>query len=393
MSHATPIIRAAATTQKPTAKTASQKRRAVPALTIAQERQRSRACRPPAISPCGAAAYGFLKTRILPHYAGQAAAGSPQEKEGFYQSFARLCSHYAIAPADTQHFAYPYGRKVALHEAARLLRSQYPQRISIAFEEEGGDFSLNACERFDTSNTLFFIPVLPLHYLMQDKKRRNAAQLLLCIFAYLYRKAGVPYYTENDSYLCWNYDRIAEWVSYEPDDWEKEEYTMFMTEIRQALHYGEVMRRRLWSSVPLDRFAEWLGSFTPGDAFGRDCQCLAQKFYDLWQHFPTAGLYDHADSSCFPDPDSPDYDDYTDYDCITMEKYISFVATTEGWLYQRVEEAVNTDFNECNAMQEPVLTRCFDGREQSADTLDYECRLFPLINELCYLLNNCSYGT
>jgi len=393
MSHATPLIGAATVAQKPKAKAAAQKRRAVPALPLPQEGQRRRACRPHAVSPCGAAAYGFLKTRILPHYVGQATAGSPQEKDSFYHSFALLCSHYGIAPADTQHFAYPYGRDVALHEAARLLRGKYPQQISIAFEESDGDFLLTAHERFDTSNTLFYIPVLPLHYLMQDKKRRKEARLLLCIFAYLYRKAGVPYYTEDDGYLCWNYDRIAEWVSYEPDEWEAEEYNSFMTDIRQALHYGEVMRRRLWSSIPLNRFAEWLAGFTPADAFGRECLHLAQKFYDLWQDFPKTGLYSHADSSCIPDPDSLDYDDYTDYDCITMEKYISFVATTEGWLYQRVEEAVNTDFNECAAMQEPVLTKCFDGRVQSTDTLDYECRLFPLINELCYLLNNCSYDT
>lgn len=393
MSYATPVSRAAAPAQKPKAKAAAQKRRAVPALAIPQERQRSRACRPPAVRPCGAAAYGFLKIRILPHYAGQATAGSPTEKDSFYRSFALLCSHYGIASADTQHFAYPYGREVALHEATRLLRSQCPQRVAIAFEESDGDFVLTAHERFDTSNTLFYIPVLPLHYLMQDKKQRKAARLLLCIFAYLYRKAGVPYYTEDDGYLCWNYDRIVEWVSYEPDDWETEDYNAFMDEIRQALHYGGVMRRRLHSSIPLERFAEWLGCYTPHDAFGRECQRLAQKFYALWQDFPDACIYSHADSSCFPDPDSPEYDDYTDYDCITMDKYISFVATTKGWVYERVEEAVNTDFNECAAMQEPVLTRCFDGRTQSTDTLDYECRLFPLINELCYLLNNCSYDT
>lgn len=42
-------------------------------------------------------------------------------------------------------------------------------------------------------------------------------------------------------------------------------------------------------------------------------------------------------------------------------------------------------------MQEPVIRRCFEANEQQADSLDYECRLFPLINELCYILNNLSH--
>jgi hypothetical protein len=39
-------------------------------------------------------------------------------------------------------------------------------------------------------------------------------------------------------------------------------------------------------------------------------------------------------------------------------------------------------------MQEPVLCRSFDGRCQKGYSLDFENRLFPLLDELCYLLNN-----
>lgn len=392
MDYATTHNRAIAPTRKQKAKATAQKHRAVPALPFPKEGQCSRAVRPPAISPCRAAAYGFLKTRFLPHHTGQAvAAGGNREKECFYRSFALLCSHYGIAPVPTESLAYPYGREVALHEAARLLRTQCPEQVTISFEESNDKWELTAGECFNTSNTLFYIPVLPLHYLVQDKRRKKAARLLLCIFAYLYRRAGVPYYTEDDAYLYWNYDRIGEWVTYEPEDYEPEEYNSDLSEIRKAQHFGEVMRRRLWNPIHLKRFADWLTGYTPHDAFGKDCRKLAEKFYRLWQDYPNACIYDHADTACFPDPE--DYDGYSDYDCITMEKYISFVAATDGWLYERVEEAVNTDFNECTTIQEPVLKRCFDGQPQSPDSLGYECRLFPLINELCYLLNNCDYDT
>jgi hypothetical protein len=388
MHHATPDNRAIATAPKQKAKTAAQKRRAVPAVPSEKKGQRSHACRPPAISPCGAAAYGFLKIRFLPHYTGQATAGGI-EKEGFYRSFALLCSHYNICPAATHNLAYPYGSRLALHEAARLLKEKYPQHIEVELHEGNGNFALNVTESYYTGNVLFYIPVEPLHLLMRDKKRKKAAQLLLCVFSYLYRVAGVPYHTDDSSYLCWNYEMIAEWVTNDPDGWEEENYHSYVSELRRALHIGDTMLRRLWNTIHLDRFGEWVTAFSPNDAFGTDSLRLAQKFFALWQEFPEAHIYSHADMDCLPDPD----EGYDDNDCITMEKHIGFVAATSGWLYDSLEQAVNSEFGECLSKQEPVLKRCFDGREQQTDSLDYECRLFPMINELCHLLNHYDYDT
>lgn len=391
MSHATTAIRAASPAPKPTAKTAAQKRRAVPALARAQEGHRRSAYRPPAICPAGAAAYGFLKTRFLPHHTGQAVSGcAANEKEGFYRSFALLCSHYGICPVDTKGFAYPYGREVALFEAARLLRDKHPQHITIEPKENDGEFILNVREHFDTQNTLFYIPVAPLYFLMRDNKRKKAARLLLCVFSYLYRVAGVPCHTDDGSYLYWNYDMLTQWVMEDPQGWEDEkEYYSYVREINNALHIGEVTLRRLSNAIHLERFGEWVCNFTPNDAFGQDCHRLAQKFHSLWQDYPQGHIYSHADPDCLPDPE----EGYDDNDCITMEKYISFVAATDGWLYNNLEQSVNNEFGECISIQEPVLKRCFDGQPQHTDSLDYECRLFPLINELCYLLNNCDYAT
>lgn len=371
----------------PKAKIAAQKRRRTVALPIPQERCRRSVGRPPAICPAGAAAYGFLKTRFLPHAVGQAMAGSPAEKEQFYLSFSLLCNHYGITPVDTRNFAYPYGREVALHEAGRLLREKLPQNVQIAFEQTDRNFLLTVTESYNTNQTLFFIPVLPLHQLLQEKKRRKPARLLLCIFAYLYRVAGVPFYREQDTYLYWNYEMLEQWVTDDPEEWGGDFYT-FNSQINTAIHIGEVMLRRLYNKVHLERFAEWLKVFDPKDAFGRQCLFLAKRFFALWQDYPNANIYSHA---FIDNPTDPDY--YDDTDCITMEKYISFVATTDGWLYNQLEQYVNSDLGECSAMQEPVIRRRFDGQPQEADSLNYECLLFPLINELCYLLNNYEYDT
>ncbi|SEP05726.1 hypothetical protein [Flavobacterium sp. fv08] len=382
MEYETAYIGEAQTSQKQKAAAPAQKRRTVPAFPIKKERRRRGACRPPEISPAGTAAYGFLKTRFLPHYAGESSSHDPKEQERFYHCFGLLCSHYGINPFDTAKLDYPYGQLAALHEADRLLGEKLKQQVSLSFEKENGNFMLYAAERFDTQNTLFYIPVLPLHQMLQNRSRRKSARLLLCIFAYLYREAGVPFYRNEDSYLYWQYDMLSEWVASEPEEWG-EDFACFNSQVNAAVHIGETMLRRLYSNVHLENFGSWLSGFVPQNEFDRQCFSLSKRFYALRQDFPDAHIYAHADSECLPDPE-----EYDDTDCITMEKYIGFVASTYGWLYNQVEQAVNSDFNECSAMQEPVLRHCFGGQPHNGGSLDYECRLFPLINELCYLLNN-----
>lgn len=387
MDYETAYIGAAAAAPKQKAAAPAQKRRTVPAFPYAQKRHLRGAVRQADLSPCYPAAYGFLKTRFLPHYAGQTEQQDSREEKHFYRFFLFLCRHYGISPVDTAGLAHPYGLEVSLHEANRLLQDKFPFQTSLEWEKENGDFSLCTVERFDMQNTLFFIPVLPLHPMMQDRKRRKAARLLLCIFSYLYRKAGVPYYQDEDNYLYWQYDMLCQWVTDDPEGWD-DDFDCFNSQVNTAVHIGEQMLRRLYNNVHQQNFEKWLCEFSPQDAFDRECCSLAQQFYDLWQDFPEANIYRHADTECLPDPE-----EYDDTDCVTMEKYIGFVCSTEGWLYNQLEQTINNDFGECGSMQEPVLRRCFDGQPQEKDSLDYECRLFPLINELCYLLNHYSYET
>lgn len=390
MDYATHCIGAATPAPKPKAKAAPQKRSAVPTIPLAKERHRRGAVRPPAVCPSVPAAYGFLKTRFLPHFTGQHLADKTTEKQTFYRSFELLCNHYGITPIPTQPLAYPYGQEVALYEAQRLLSDKCPQHTAIAFEEdETAEPMLNVTESYPTNSTLYYIPTLPLHQLLQDRSRRQEAQLLLCTFAYLFHVVGIPYYRDQDSYLYWNYDRISQWVLDDPDEWETKDYNCYASQINTASHIGEVMLRRLWNPIHLNAFEKRILGFAPKDSFGKQCHAIAQKAYRLFQDYPNAHLYSHADSDCLPDPE----DGYDDNDCITMEKYIGFVASTKGWLYNNLEQGINSEFGECSCIQEPVLKRCFDGRAQHKDSLDFECRLFPLINDLCYLLNTTDYDT
>ena len=71
-----------------------------------------------------------------------------------------------------------------------------------------------------------------------------------------------------------------------------------------------------------------------------------------------------------------------------MDKYVSFCSEAKGLLFQTLFEAVNSDLQEYATMQEPRVIKKFDGRNITNNNLDFENRLFPLIEELIYILNN-----
>jgi hypothetical protein len=388
MDYATKNKRAASAARKQKAKAAAPKHRAVPAASEPPQGCRRGASGQAAIRPAGAAAYGFLKVRFLPHLAGQPVTVSAKDEEDFYRSFALLCRHYGLSPMETRSLGYPYNKAVALWEADRLLRARQENIQIIESTDTAGSPVLQAKETYNTGNTLYYIPVIPLYRLLQDRRARRAAQLLLCTCAYLYHVAGIPYYTDESSYLCWQYDMIREWVENDPTDWEAESYNSNRSQLNTAEHVGTVMQRRLWNPCHLNRFAALAEQFAPLDCFGSDCLSIAEKALTLWRDHPQGHVYRHADTEVLHRDD----DDYNE-DCITINKYIGFCAETEGWLYHTLSECVNNEFNECRDIQEPVLTRTFDGRAQDADSLDFECRLFSLMDDLCYLLNTAENET
>lgn len=383
MDYATTNKRAVSAAYKRKAKAAAQKRRAVPIAIEPKERCSRSAKGQASICPAGAAANGFLKVRFLPHLAGQPVMTLPMDEEDFYRSYTLLCDQYGIAASETRSLGYPYNKAVALWEASKLLRSRREDVTILEYRDAAGSLLLQAEETYNTGSTLYYIPVVPLYRLLQDRRTKMAAQLLLCTCAYLYQIAGIPYYTDDSSYLCWQYDMIRQWVEDDPEGWEDDSYNYNRSQLNTAEHIGYVMQRRLWNACHLNRFAEMVGQFDPLDSFGCDCLSIAETALGLWRDHPQGHVYRHADTEILHSDDDEEYNE----DCITMDKYIGFCAETKGWLYHTLAECVNSEFNECRAMQEPVLTRIFDGRAQEADSLDFECRLFSLLDELCYLLN------
>ena len=71
-----------------------------------------------------------------------------------------------------------------------------------------------------------------------------------------------------------------------------------------------------------------------------------------------------------------------------MDKYVSFCADDKGLLFETLFETVDSEFQECTTMEEPTVIKKFDGNIITNNNLDFENRLFPLIEELICILSN-----
>ncbi|GAB3910568.1 hypothetical protein [Mucilaginibacter boryungensis] len=332
-------------------------------------------------STAGFVANGFLKQQFLPLYqCGKYLPEQDKAEQGLKQSLSILSEKGIEVIVDYKNKNYPYNMLLVQADLQQQMGADKDcYELSIVSDDADNIF-LSAREVYDTGTTLYFIPVLPLCRLMKQKKHRQAADLLLSVFAYLYHVVGVPYYRDNYSALNYYYEMTEEWLrddidSYEPDDQNRQ-----LSELNKASHYGDLVHRKIYNSIHLNHMSKRLNDFTAKCAFDLNCFQLAQSFHQLAQQFPNAGVFDNI-----PELDE---DATSDDQVIRAQQYVSFIADTDGWLYENITDMLNNQFNECGYMEQPTIIEVFTEEAKSdSKTLDFEKQLFPLIADLCILLN------
>lgn len=328
-------------------------------------------------------ANGFLKCVFLPKLktaqSVQACKEIAKTERNFYQSLSKLAEHYGIEPMQTQIYGYPYNIVLAIWDIESKLKRTNANWDSLRLVQDSRKTFFISEERYDTKTTLYYIPIVPLFKMLNDKRRKKTAQLLVSVCSYLYHIADIPYYRQENSYLFWMYEMMTDWV--EQDD-ETDETESYKSELRQAEQIGDKMEQKLFNRINLQLFKQRLNNFKSLDEFDQECWQIACKVFELFTEYPTTSIFKNAPIS-EQDPYDNDYDNET----IGMEKYISFVADTKGWLYERLSDSINNEFNEYGAMAEPTISKHFDGSEKTYTNLDFEDRLFPILNDLCGLLD------
>ena len=328
---------------------------------------------------------GILKCTFLPKLKTAHSVQACQKTErDFYKSLSKLAEHYSIEPMQTKAFGFPYNITLAMWDMETKVKRANINWDSFKLVQDSKKTFFVSEERHNVGTTLYYIPIMPLFQMLKDSKRKKTAQLLISVCSYLYHIADVPYYRQEDSYLYWLYEMQKDWI--EQDD-ETDESETYKRELRNAEYIGDRIEQKLFNRINLKVFEQRLSRFKSRDTFDRECWQVACNVLTLYTEYPNATIFRNA-----PRPEQDPYnnddddDDDDENETIGMEKYISFIADTKGWLYESLSDNINNEFNEYGVMEEPTISKQFDGSEITATNLDFENRLFALLNDLCGLL-------
>lgn len=325
---------------------------------------------------------GFLKCTFLPKLKEtqtiQACRKSKQMERDFYKSLSQLAEHYDIKTIRTEVYEYPYNIALAMWNMETKLKQANVNWDSFRLLQDSKKTFFVSEERYDTGATLYYIPVVPLFQMLHDPKRKKTAQLLVSVCSYLYHIANIPYYRQEDSYLYWMYEMMTEWMV---QDDETDETETYISELRQAEQVGDRVEQKLFNRINLKVFEQRLNRFKSRDTFDNECWQVACDALALYIEYPQECIFRNV-----PMPEQDPYTEPYDNETIGMEKYISFIADTKGWLYESLADCINNEFNEYGETEEPTLFKRFDGSNIAQANLDFENRLFALLNDLCGLL-------
>ena len=327
---------------------------------------------------------GFLKCTFLPKLRKTESIEdttiSKKTEKDFYQSLSQLAKHYSIEPISTKDFEFPYNLALALEDVQNQLKNKVKDWEEIRLIQNQKKTYFTSEERYNTGATLYYIPILPLYRLAKNPKRKQAVQLLQSVCSYLYHIAEVPYYRQQNSYLFWIYEMVEEWIT---SDEENKETSTCLSEIKQAEQIGDFMEQKIYNHHNLSQFKERLNKFKVKDnkdSFDNDCYQLAKEIFSLYEQYPNASIYRNSKPN-------GEIEEFETDNLLSMDKYISFCSELKGELFQTLFETINTDFQEYSVMEEPIISKKFDGSNITEHNLDFENRLFPLIEELIYILN------
>lgn len=328
-------------------------------------------------------ANGFLKTSFLPKLQEtktvQACKETAETQRDFYTSLSKLAEHYKIEPMQTSQFDYPYNIALAIWDMEEKLKQRVLNWQEIRLVQDNKQTYFISEEKYKTGTTLYYIPIEPLYQMLHDPKRKRNGQLLISVCSYLYHIADIPYFRQEESYLYWMYEMHKEWV--EQDD-ETDEAEMYKLEFSKAELIGDCIEQKIFNRINLRVFEQRLNSFKSHDTFDHDCLQMARNAFALYTEYPQVSIFRNA--LVKEDPES----EVDENEVIGMEKYISFISHTKGWLYESIADSINNEFSEYGAMEEPTICKHFDGKEVTNASLDFENRLFALLDDMCSLLYN-----
>lgn len=328
----------------------------------------------------GVIADGFLKHRFLPVYEISADLPEQQKVEAVYlKSVKHLTAYYKIETIDMHEYPYPYNVLLSHWDISRKMKTKGRYREIRITETDDLTIQLSVTESVNTGNTLFYIPLVPLFKSLQ-RENNSCALFLMGVCVYLYRKAGVCHYKDDESYLCYIYDIMNNWIEDDRDSMDDIDYEKQRAILDEVFAVGDEVEKLLFDESYLIKLQSRLQEFRPDSQFEKACVTLAKETLAVWMEFPTSNLYQNITT------DDED-DDYYNNGKIKVTDYISFIGETASCVYDSMMNMLNDDFNERSGIQDFEYTIVFNKPQSKYDdVLAYEQRVIAIIEELCDLI-------
>ncbi|MCE7044437.1 hypothetical protein [Dyadobacter sp. CY312] len=325
------------------------------------------------------AADGFLRTKFLPLRATcyQELENRRAVEKEFFDSLENLAILYQFEPLAKSNAVYPCNISNAYKHAAQHLVGHYKDTSLAIIKDSTHSATLATYKEYSVGQTLYYIPVYKLWDIMQDKKGAQKSELLQSVFAYLFQIVEIPMYTQQQSYLCYQYEMVYEWYSTD-EDIEQQDWEDLKQEFYLMLRAGKSLQRKLSNPCHLVAFENRLKNFIPNNESEAEFRSLAAEFYKLNCDFPNHSVFDYIEAGL---------DSLETEERVTAYQYLSFIYDLDSTIAHDLFNGINAELQECSIMDNPFAVQLFDKPQNNIDmNLDFPQKLFSLLDDLCDLL-------
>jgi hypothetical protein len=322
---------------------------------------------------------GFLRATFLPLRSTcyQELENRRTVEKEFFDSLNHLASLYQFEPLAKCNSVYPCNISNAYRHAANHVAMRCKD-TSVAIIKDSSHFATIATyKEYAVGHTLYYIPVYRLWDIMKDERRRKQSELLESVFAYLFQIVGIPIYTQQQSYLCYQYEMVYEWYSTD-EDIEKQDLAELKQQFCLMRQAGKSLQRELSNACHLVTFENRLKDFEPKDKAETELKNVAIGFYKLYCDYPNQSIFECIEAGL----DSPETEDR-----VTAYQYLSFIYDLDSSIAHDLFSGINAELQECSIMDNPVAVQLFEKPQSNIYmNLDFPQRLFSLLDDLCDLL-------
>ncbi|RZJ66792.1 MAG: hypothetical protein EOO45_15845 [Flavobacterium sp.] len=319
---------------------------------------------------------GFLNHSFEPLVKGYAKEIQQASRvaESIFSAARNLCDLYGIKLLDDEHLMYPQNVSRLVEDLQQQIAAIDKDANVLVISSEDRLPTLAVTKVFDTKTTLYYLPVEPLHFLLQQQKRKPTAQLLLSVFCYFYQVGGIPYFGGNSSYLYHVYQMIYDWYSDDEICEDPTEHQYIMDHMQLIESESRHLFKSLSDKDQLALLNDRLSEFSPKTKADENLKAIAIRVSILMEKFSNRSIMDSI---------ADDLNGIHWEGRITADHYLSFIWSGEDCLYDQLMETVNCELQEYNEIDEPISMQLFDKpQNQISHDLSFEQEFFDLLNEL-----------